>query len=62
MPELTVYELEIQHGEMLPEREPLGLIDVSLISAIQTNVAKQVAAGFLNQNAAAQSNSISVYQ
>ena len=62
MPELTVYELEIQHGEMLPERETLGLIDVSLISAIQTNVAKQVAAGFLNQNAAAQSNSISVYQ
>ena len=61
MSEFTVHELEIQHGEVLPERETLGLVDVSIINAIQTNVAKQVAV-LGGENEAAQLNSISVSQ
>jgi hypothetical protein len=37
MSELSIHELEIQHGEVLPERETLGLINFNWVSIQQQN-------------------------
>jgi hypothetical protein len=44
MSELSVYELDAQHGELLPVRETLSFFSIgNTIQAIQTNAAANVA-------------------
>ena len=55
MSELSVHELETQHGELLPERETLGIfqIDVARITQAAANVAIASVAVQQNNQAAA---------
>jgi hypothetical protein len=48
MSELSVYELETQHGELLPARETLATIFASPVVNISTNVAVAVSAANIN--------------
>ena len=41
MSELSTYELETQHGELLPEREALGIFSITRVIAVNTASAVQ---------------------
>ena len=57
MQELSVYELETQHGELLPEREALGIFSITKVIAVNTASAVQ-AVTLLSANTAVANQSV----
>ena len=59
--EFTLEELELQHGELLPDREAMALVNVANVTGVNLALALN-AASYQSSALAAAGQSISVWQ